>query len=102
MQSVFQESMRYIPQPYAERLNQLDTDSQTEQSVLHQFSQAASTSIFKLEQQIDEKDILRASELLSKARTIYIAGAGRALPVTTYLHYNFLKMPFGNAFFIFL
>ena len=92
MQSVFQESMRYIPQPYEQRLNQLETSSQSEQSVLHQFSQAASNSIYKLEQQIDEKDIQKASQLLSKARTIYIAGAGRALPVTTYLHYNLLKM----------
>lgn len=92
MQSVFQESMRYIPQPYAQRLNRLETGGQSELSALQQFSQAASNSIHKLEQQIDEKDLLKASELLSKARTIYIAGAGRALPVTTYLHYNFLKM----------
>lgn len=92
MQSVFQESMRYIPQPYSQRINQLESDTESEQSVLHQFSNAASTSIYKLEQQTDEKFILKASQALSKARTIYIAGGGRALPVTTYLHYNFLKM----------
>lgn len=92
MQSVFQESMRYIPQPYSQRINQLESDSESEKSVLHQFSNAATTSIYKLEQQTDEKFILKASQALSKARTIYIAGGGRALPVTTYLHYNFLKM----------
>lgn len=92
MQTVFQESMRYIPQPYSQRITQLENDSQSKQTVLHQFSQAASNSIDKLEQQIDEKAILKASEVLSEARTIYIAGEGRALPVSTYLHYNLLKM----------
>lgn len=97
MQSVFQESMRHISQPYSQRLNQLESDSKSKQSVLHQFSQAASSSIHKLEQQIDEKTILKASDVLSKARTIYIAGGGRAIPVTTYLHYNFLKMGIQSA-----
>lgn len=92
MQTVFQESMRYIPQPYSQRITQLENDSQSKQTVLHQFSQAASNSIDKLEQQIDEKAILKASEVLSEARTVYIAGEGRALPVSTYLHYNLLKM----------
>jgi DNA-binding MurR/RpiR family transcriptional regulator len=35
---------------------------------------------------------LQASEQLASARCIYIAGQGRATPVTTYLHYMFVKM----------
>lgn len=92
MQLVFQESMRYIPQTYSQRLNKLESDKKSEQTVFHQFSHAASVSINKMEQQIDEKAILKASETLAKARTIYIAGQGRAMPVTTYLHYSLLKM----------
>lgn len=92
MQSVFQESMRYIPQPYSERLNKLENEGNSTQSVLHQFSQAASASIDKLERQINEDDIVKASKVLAKARTVYIAGQGRTIPITTYLHYNLLKM----------
>ncbi|MDH5353622.1 MAG: MurR/RpiR family transcriptional regulator [Gammaproteobacteria bacterium] len=93
MQSVFQESMRHIPQPYAQRLSHLDDgEQQPEQTVLHRFSQAASASLSRLEQQADETAILQASEQLAKANTIYIAGQGRATPVTTYLHYTLVKM----------
>ncbi|MEE8387525.1 MAG: MurR/RpiR family transcriptional regulator [Acidiferrobacterales bacterium] len=92
MQSVFQESMRHMPQPYDQRIRHLDDQEQLEQTVLHRFSRAASTSIDKLEQQADEAAILQASEQLAAARCIYIAGQGRATPVTTYLHYMFVKM----------
>jgi DNA-binding MurR/RpiR family transcriptional regulator len=94
MQSVFQESMRHIPQPYDQRIHRLDDQEQLEQTVLHRFSRAASTSIDKLEQLADEVAILQASEQLATARCIYIAGQGRATPVTTYLHYMFVKMGF--------
>lgn len=92
MQSVFQESMRHMPQPYDQRIRHLDDQEQLEQTVLHRFSRAASTSIDKLEQQADEAAILQASEQLATARCIYIAGQERATPVTTYLHYMFVKM----------
>jgi DNA-binding MurR/RpiR family transcriptional regulator len=92
MQSVFQESMHHLPQPYSQRLNLIEAGQQPELSVLHQFSQAASASITRMEQQVDEKAILQASEQLANARTIYIAGQGRATPVATYLHYTLLKM----------
>jgi DNA-binding MurR/RpiR family transcriptional regulator len=94
MQSVFQESMRHMPQPYDQRIHRLDDQEQHEQTVLHRFSRAASTSIDKLEQLADEVAILQASEQLATARCIYIAGQGRATPVTTYLHYMFVKMGF--------
>jgi len=92
MQSVFQESMRHMPQPYDQRIHHLDEQELPEQTVLHRFSRAASTSIDKLDQQADEATILQASEQLAAARCIYIAGQGRAAPVTTYLHYMFVKM----------
>jgi DNA-binding MurR/RpiR family transcriptional regulator len=92
MQSVFQESMRHMPQPYGQRIHRLDDQEQHEQTVLHRFSRAASASIDKLEQQTDETAILQASEQLASARCIYIAGQGRATPVATYLHYMFVKM----------
>ena len=92
MQAVFQESMRHMPQPYNQRIHHLDDQAQAEQTVLHRFSRAASVSIDKLEQQADEAAILSASEQLANARCIYIAGQGRATPVTTYLHYMFVKM----------
>lgn len=92
MQSVFQESMRHISEPYSQRLNKLGTGDASEQSVLHQFCQAAGASIDRLERQLDENAIIKASEVLANARTVYIAGRGRAIPVTTYLHYNLLKM----------
>jgi len=92
MQSVFQESMRHIPEPYSQRLNQLETGAESKQSVFNQFCQAAGASIDKLERQIDEEAIIKASEVLANARTVYIAGQGRSIPVTTYLHYSLLKM----------
>jgi DNA-binding MurR/RpiR family transcriptional regulator len=92
MQSVFQESMRHMPEPYVQRIHHLDDQEQLEQTVLHRFSRAASVSIDKLEQQADETAILQASEQLVNARCIFIAGQGRATPVTTYLQYMFVKM----------
>lgn len=92
MQSVFQESMRHMPRLYDQRIHHLDEQEQLEQTVLHRFSRAASASIDKLEQQADEAAILQASEQLATARCIYIAGQGRATPITTYLHYMFVKM----------
>ena len=92
MQAVFQESMHHLPQPYSQRLHRLEAREQSEQSVLHRFSQAASASIDRMEQLVDEKAILKASGQLAKARTVYIAGQGRATPVTTYLHYTLVKM----------
>ena len=95
MQSVFQGSMRHMPLPYVQRIHHLDDQKQheqPEQTVLHRFSRAASVSINKLEQQVDEATILQASKRLATARCIYLAGQGRAAPVTTYLHYMFVKM----------
>ncbi len=92
MQSVFQESMRHVPPSYLQRIHRLDDHEQPEQTVLHRFSRAASFSIDKLEQQADEAAITQASEQLASARCIYIAGQGRAAPVTTYLHYMFVKI----------
>ena len=92
MQAVFQESMRHVSQPYSQRLTRLETGKQVEQTVLHRFSQAACVSIDRLEHQLDEAAIIKASKQLAKAKTIYLAGQGRATPVTTYLHYNFLKL----------
>ena len=92
MQMVFQESMRHMPRPYVQRLHHLDDPELHEQTVLHRFSRAASLSIDKLEQQADEAAILQASQQLANARCIFIAGQGRATPVTTYLHYMFIKM----------
>jgi len=92
MQAVFQESMRHMPQPYVQRIHHLGDQEQQDQTVLHRFSRAASVSIDKLEQSADEAAILQASRQLADASTIYIAGQGRATPVTTYLHYTFVKL----------
>jgi len=92
MQAVFQESMRHISVPYAQRINHLDDTAQPKKTVLHRFGLAAVQSLDRLEQQMDENSILQASKQLAEARVIYIAGQGRATPVTTYLHYTFVKM----------
>ncbi len=92
MQAVFQESMRHIPQPYTQRLHHLDNAELEEQTVLGRFSHAARLSLERMEQRTDEANLLEASKQLASARTIYIAGQGRATPVTTYMHYTFIKM----------
>ena len=92
MQSVFQESMRHVPQPYSQRLTELAPPSESEETVLHQFSQAARASITRLEEQADGHAIHAASSQIAAARTIYLAGQGRAEPVVTYLHYTFVKL----------
>ena len=92
MQSVFQGSMRHVPQPYSQRISSLDDSRRTGKTELHRFGHAASVSLDRMLQQVDEASILKAAEQLAKARTIYIAGQGRAAPVTTYLHYTLVKM----------
>ena len=92
MQSVFQESMRHIPQPYVQRLHRLQDGHQPEKTTLGRFGRAAIRSLERLEQQIDEASLAKASKQLAEASTIYIAGQGRATPVATYLHYTLIKM----------
>ncbi len=92
MQAVFQDSMRHVPEPYSQRIHHLGDDEQPEQTILHRFSRAAVASLDRLDQQMDETALLQASQQLAEARTVYLAGQGRAIPVTTYLHYTFIKM----------
>ncbi len=92
MQSVFQESMQHISQPYSQRIHKLEDVNQQEQTVLGRFSRAALESIERLALNADEAALLEASKKLATARTIYITGQGRATPVTTYLHYTLIKM----------
>lgn len=92
MQAVFQQSMRHMPQPYTQRIHHLDEEEPEDETVLRRFSQAARLSLEKMEQHIDEANILEASRQLANARTIYIAGQGRASAITTYLHYTLVKM----------
>ncbi len=92
MQAVFQESMRHDPQPYSERLLSMQTTSNAEATVLSKFSQAALASIHRLEQQTNELAIRKTSQQIANARTIYVAGQGRAEPVAIYLHYTLVKL----------
>ena len=92
MQSVFQQTSAPMRKAHGHRLQPLGDPWRTDLTVLHRCSQAASASIDKLQLQVDEKAILLASEQLANARTVYIAGQGRATPVATYLHYTFVKM----------
>ena len=92
MQAVFQESMHHLSQPYAQRIKQLGEGQHTERSVLHRFTDAASSSINRLHLEANQAAISQISKQLAGARTIYIAGRGRATPVTTYLHYTFVKL----------
>ena len=92
MQIVFQESMRHVPQPYSERLNSMQRSADREQTVLSHFTHAAAASISRLEQNVDESALLKASKQLAQARMVYIAGQGRAEPVVAYLHYTLVKL----------
>ena len=92
MQVVFQESMRHDPQPYSERLLSMQSTSNSEDTVLSKFSHAAVASINRLEQQANEQAIRKASQQIAAARTVYIAGQGRAEPVAIYLHYTLVKL----------
>ena len=91
MQIVFQESMRHMPQPYAARIHDLGEQMPGEISALQRFAAAAGNAINKLAQ-TDDQSLLQASRKLAEAHTIYIAGQGRAAPVSTYLHYLLIKM----------
>jgi DNA-binding MurR/RpiR family transcriptional regulator len=91
MQTVFQESMRHMPQPYAERIHSLDEQLSRETTALQRFATAASSAIDKLTQ-TDSQSLLQASRKLAEAHAVYIAGQGRAAPVSVYLHYMLIKM----------
>ncbi len=91
MQTVFQQSMRHIPQPYAERIHDLDEQLPHQTTAMQCFAVAATSSIDKLKQ-INDQSLLQASRRLAEAYTVYIAGQGRAAPLSSYLHYMLIKM----------
>jgi DNA-binding MurR/RpiR family transcriptional regulator len=91
MQSVFQESMRHISQPYSERIHSLDEQIPQKITALQRFATAASRAIEKLSQ-TEAQLLLQASHKLADANVVYIAGQGRAAPVSVYLHYMLVKM----------
>ncbi len=91
MQSIFQESMRHISQPYAERIHSLDRQMSQKATAFQRFAIAANRAIEKLSQ-TETQLLLQASHKLADANIVYIAGQDRAAPVSVYLHYMLVKM----------
>ncbi len=92
MKAVFQTSMRHIPEPYPSRLNHFEQTEAPTQTALKRFVDSSRHSIEGIDQKINEAAISAASQKLAVARTVYIVGQGRSLPVAAYLNYLLVKL----------
>jgi DNA-binding MurR/RpiR family transcriptional regulator len=94
MQQFFRARLKEGWPDYQARLEALKSLGTEDHSGLH-FSgvaEAAVTSIVRLRATMDPAKLEQAVEILTKADTIFLVGARRVFPVTTYLAYALAKM----------
>jgi len=88
MQRLFRDAQSQGLPDYATRLANLKSGpAGGPASLVAEFVEAGRLSLEKLAQDLDESDLFQTIEVLSKARTIHLAGYRRALPIAAYLAY---------------
>lgn len=93
MQRLFRESYKQAWPDYSTRLQNLQEGHVDDPSVLlADFVEAGRLSLERLMASVDEANLNRAVDLLSKAPMIHLVGYRRAFPVVSYLAYAFEKM----------
>jgi DNA-binding MurR/RpiR family transcriptional regulator len=94
MQQFFRARLKESWPDYQARLEALKALGPEEHSGLHLsgVADAAVTSIARLRVTIDPAKLEQAVDILTKADTIFVVGARRVFPVTTYLAYALAKM----------
>jgi len=93
MQKVFETRLRTAAPGFSERVSALnrelgeDAERKGTKGILHEHVVSDIASLQNLLETIDEGSIDQATELLTKARTIYIVGQLRSYPVAFFLKY---------------
>lgn len=94
MQRLFQQQLLYESPSYTDRMRIAreslgDYSEVSTQSLLKQFSAANLAALEQLVLEVDTEQLETASQLLSRADTIYVMGVRRAFVVASYLSYAF-------------
>ena len=94
MQRLFQQQLLHESPSYTDRMRiareSLGDESEVStQSLLKQFSAANLAALEQMVLEVDTEQLENASQLLSKADTIYVMGVRRAFVVASYLGYAF-------------
>lgn len=93
MQRLFREALSRAVPDYATRLANLKAGGAGQPATLvAEFVEAGRQSMEALARDLDENALNQAVDLLSRARTIHLAGFRRSFPVASYLAYVFDKL----------
>jgi DNA-binding MurR/RpiR family transcriptional regulator len=95
LQEVFRSRLRNRWPDYSERLKVLHEtarDSGDPTNLLIGFADSASSSIARLREAVDKRDLDRATDLLARAKTIYCLGQRRSFGVAHYLSYALAQL----------
>lgn len=95
LQRIFRLRLRERTSSYEDRLRQLEegiAGLPHGSAVLHNFIVAAQQSLDTLASSIDPNELVRASDLLAKAETIYLVAKRRSYPIASYMAYAFGKL----------
>lgn len=95
LQSVFRERLRERTSSYDERLTALRAKAEAgagHRSIFDGFVAAASTSLEDISRSLDDAQLEKAVDLLSRADTIYILAKRRSYPVASYIAYALGKL----------
>jgi DNA-binding MurR/RpiR family transcriptional regulator len=95
LQTIFRSHLRNRWPDYPERMKALHAsakDSGDPTHLLAGFADSAAASLARLRETVSRADLDHATELLSKAQTIYLIGQRRAFSVSHYLAYALAKL----------
>ena len=93
LQAVFRDRLREKLPGYADRLAALHAGTAAETgALLSAFADAAIRSAQSLRERIDLEQLERAANILTGARTLYLAGQRRSFPAVAYLSYVLAKL----------
>lgn len=93
MQRLFRDNYSQRWPDYRTRLRNLRAEgSDSPQALLAEFAEAGRASLENLMRSLREDDLVRAVDVLARARIIHLIGFRRAFPIASYLSYAFEKM----------
>ncbi len=95
LQEVFRSHLRNRWPDYSERLRALHEsarDSGDPTNLLMGFANSAASSVARLREAVDRRDLDRAIDLLARAKTIYCLGQRRSFSVAHYLSYALAQL----------
>lgn len=94
LQGLYREHIRNNPLGYGLRPDNSDHAGTTD--MLNAINRSATRSTMNLEETVGGKTLTEAIELIAKARTIWLVGAGRTMAVQSYFNYLFTGLGMVN------